>query len=1001
MLATAYQAGIVLGQVDEGATLTVLRGTVALMRTDGSAVQPAPSGTVVHAGDRIATVGPAGALVTFFVGTEIELGSDTTIAVQEVKADPTGRINVTVENVLGSTVHNVATLTGAGSSYQVVAGGTVALVRGTIFGHRRSEDGTITVYLVESNNDFFFPTESNRMYPGEVCSYTPRGDLLCFNAVANVRSPDIWNVLADGDNAGRTDGTFNPGAQNRSEQSHGITNGPDRTNRPPSDDQSPRSDGPTSTSTSTPTPTRTPTPTTTSTATPTTTQGPISNTCTPGPANIVVNSKDDNNIRDAFLTLREALMVANGTLLYADLTPEEKRQVTGGCGGPAVADTITFSSIVFIAMLDPARVEGAPDDAEPTSGLLARAPLAQAAPICVATDLPPISGDTVVGAPGKVEVSSCATGAGARPAAARPSAAGTGFTVSGGTLAGHGGDRFPTGILVNGSTVSTVQGNVVTGLGASTGVGIQIAGTAANRVLGNVVGNNGTGILVLPGANANIIQGNFVGTNLAGTAAVANGIGIQVGGANNTIGGTTAGAGERHFRQHRAGHPDPVRRDRQPDPGQPDRHQRGRDRGHRQRDRRPGHRQQHHREHDPGERRRRQGGRRRNEHRHPDRRRRRANTISGNSVGASGTGIKIDSGAQVVGRPTGNQPRANGARPAAVDNNVVQGNTVGFVLGGAPMPNRTGIDVTGGSNLVGGTGTGAGNVITRSTGIGLKLDGPNSAWGNTIGSTSDSALGNGAADTEGENSGVKMTGVGPTLGGPESAKRNVIANNKGPGVLLENATNYLIQSNEITANGQGSNGGPGVLLQENVTAGTIGCRTDPSTVCESTVVIGPIGDSTSGSRRVTSPSESVAAAYGDAFPIVRAGDLAPRSGRRRPPGRGRNRCPDVLPDRCDVARRPRRHVQQSVALPAQHHRPERHPRQHRRRHRRLSVARTGPAELLDRERQHVPDQHHLRQHWRGDRGRRQRPAQHQPPVPGLRLCRFSILSLGRGGVSTG
>jgi hypothetical protein len=117
VLATAYQAGVVVGQVDEGATLTVLRGTVSLLRPDGSAVQPAPSGTVVHAGDRIATVGSAGALVTFFVGTEIELGADTTIAVQDVRADSSGRLNITVENVLGSTVHKVATLSSAGSSY--------------------------------------------------------------------------------------------------------------------------------------------------------------------------------------------------------------------------------------------------------------------------------------------------------------------------------------------------------------------------------------------------------------------------------------------------------------------------------------------------------------------------------------------------------------------------------------------------------------------------------------------------------------------------------------------------------------------------------------------------------------------------------------------------------------------------------------------------------------------------------------------------------------------
>src|SRR5918912_776291 len=68
----------------EGATMTVLRGEVAVVHPDGSAIQPAPSGTDVFPGDEIRTVGPAGALITFFSGTEIEMGADTSIAVQKV-----------------------------------------------------------------------------------------------------------------------------------------------------------------------------------------------------------------------------------------------------------------------------------------------------------------------------------------------------------------------------------------------------------------------------------------------------------------------------------------------------------------------------------------------------------------------------------------------------------------------------------------------------------------------------------------------------------------------------------------------------------------------------------------------------------------------------------------------------------------------------------------------------------------------------------------------------
>src|SRR5262245_27153734 len=73
-----------LAQVQDGATRTVLRGQVAVVHSDGSAVQPAPSGTVVKAGDEIRTLTKTGALITFFAGTEIEMGEDTILAVERV-----------------------------------------------------------------------------------------------------------------------------------------------------------------------------------------------------------------------------------------------------------------------------------------------------------------------------------------------------------------------------------------------------------------------------------------------------------------------------------------------------------------------------------------------------------------------------------------------------------------------------------------------------------------------------------------------------------------------------------------------------------------------------------------------------------------------------------------------------------------------------------------------------------------------------------------------------
>jgi hypothetical protein len=116
-------------QIEQGATMTILRGQVAIIRADGTALQPAPSGTLVYAGDEIRTLAPGGALVTFFVGTELELLDNTVIVVEQAERDGM-RVAVSLKQVLGMTINRVETFAHPGSMYRVDAGGAVALVRG-------------------------------------------------------------------------------------------------------------------------------------------------------------------------------------------------------------------------------------------------------------------------------------------------------------------------------------------------------------------------------------------------------------------------------------------------------------------------------------------------------------------------------------------------------------------------------------------------------------------------------------------------------------------------------------------------------------------------------------------------------------------------------------------------------------------------------------------------------------------------------------------------------
>jgi hypothetical protein len=130
--------------------------------------------------------------------------------------------------------------------------------------------------------------------------------------------------------------------------------------------------------------------------------------------------------------------------------------------------------------------------------------------------------------------------------------------IIGGTAAGAGnlvsGNQSDGIALAGGTSGATVQGNLVgtnaagdTAL-ANSGVGIVVGGTS-HTVGGTMAespnissGNTSYGIHVW--ATNSTVQGNYVGIDITGTAALGNSdIGVYVTGADNTIGGTAAGAG--------------------------------------------------------------------------------------------------------------------------------------------------------------------------------------------------------------------------------------------------------------------------------------------------------------------------------------------------------------------------------------------------------------------------------------------------------------------------
>ncbi len=327
---------------------------------------------------------------------------------------------------------------------------------------------------------------------------------------------------------------------------------------------------------------------------------------------------------------------------------------------------------------------------------------------------------------------------------------GSGANVIGGTEAGarniisnnNSGIEFSTiGYAATSNTGNVVEGNYigtdVTGTKAlgNTDAGVVVAsnfntigGTTAGA--GNVIsGNKGPGLWT--GGSGNLVEGNYIGTDVTGTKALGNGIeGIfAVGGSSNTIGGTTAGA---------------------------------------------------------------------------------RNVISGNM----GPGLMFDGSGNLVGY-------------------LVEGNYIGTdVTGTKALGNGgDGIFTSIPSTVIGGTTPGAGNIISGNMANGVDIQANGAlVQGNFIGTdvTGTKALGNGTG-TSGWGVFLKFSS-GATIGGTTPGAGNIIAFNKSGGVQVSNNTGNEIEQNSIFANG-----GPGISAPANAPVLTSAISSNGNLVIDGTL----------------------------------------------------------------------------------------------------------------------------------------------------------------------
>jgi hypothetical protein len=295
-----------------------------------------------------------------------------------------------------------------------------------------------------------------------------------------------------------------------------------------------------------------------------------------GGAVVTVTSAADTNARDAVVTLREAIMLANGQLALGALSPQEQASVSGapsassfdeirfaiGSGPQTIAVTSPLPAVVDRLLVDGAtqpgyagtplvEIDGRGVAAAGTDGLVLAASESTARAIAVNG----FTGDGIELA-GSASASACrvercyvgvdltgaARGNGGNGIAVRSMA---NVRIETCVVSGNG----AAGVLAAQANNTTLGANKIgtnpsgtAALGNGTGVRVENANVVVGGVEvgdGNVIsGNSGDGVHVTAGSARDVyVYGNFVGTNGAGTAALANGgYGVRVESGNAIVG---------------------------------------------------------------------------------------------------------------------------------------------------------------------------------------------------------------------------------------------------------------------------------------------------------------------------------------------------------------------------------------------------------------------------------------------------------------------------------
>jgi CSLREA domain-containing protein len=201
--------------------------------------------------------------------------------------------------------------------------------------------------------------------------------------------------------------------------------------------------------------------------------------------------------------------------------------------------------------------------------------------------------------------------------------------------------------------------------------------------------------------------------------------------------------------------------------------------------------------------------------------------LDGSLAGAGVSGLRLSTGGNTVKGLAINRFAASGILVLTGGENTIQGNFLGTnAAGTAAAPNAaSGIDVRTAGNLIGGAGSGEGNLISGNANFGILLLGgaaENTIVGNRIGTdqTGTAAIGNALY-------GIYVTSPGNQIGGPAAGDGNLISGNLRGGVAVTGATatGNVVRGNRVGTMADGNaalpNGNAGITVS-NVSGNTIG-----------------------------------------------------------------------------------------------------------------------------------------------------------------------------------